>query len=116
VIGAVAVLFFLFDCVGHLMKPAPVVDAFVREGIPVSLSTGIGVLQLLLLILYVVPRTRLLGAVLMTGYLGGATAVNLRAGDPVFEVIFPVLFGILVWAPLYLLDERSRAIFSFQRQ
>ncbi len=114
-IAALVILFWLFDAVGHMLKPAPVVDAFARQGVALGLSAPIGVLQLLLLAAYLFPRTRLLGAVLMTGYLGGATAINLRAGDPAFEVLFPIIFGILIWGPPYLLDERCRAIFRFER-
>lgn len=113
-IGSVTILFLLFDIFGKLVRPQPVVDAFVREGIPVSLAPFIGSLLLLLVILYLVPTTRVLAAILMTGYFGGAVAVNLRAGAPLFEVLFPVIMGILVWAPVYLLDERVRAVLAFR--
>jgi hypothetical protein len=115
VVGAVAVLFLLFDAVSHIAKPAPVVDAFAREGIPLGLAAGLGFLELALLVLYLIPRTAILGAILLTGYLGGAVSVNLRAGDPPFEIVFPVLFGVLVWAPLYLSDDRLRALFPLRR-
>lgn len=115
VIGALAVLFLLFDVFGKLTRPAQVVDAFVREGIPISLAPVIGILLLALIVLYLIPRTSIFGAILMTGYLGGATAVNLRAGDPPFEVIFPIIMGVWIWAPLYLCNERVRAIMPLQR-
>jgi uncharacterized membrane protein len=75
----------------------------------------IGVLLLALTILYVVPRTSVFGAVLLTGYFGGACATNMRAGFGAFETLFPVIFGILVWAPVYLLDERVRALIPMRR-
>ena len=62
------------------------------------------------MVIYLIPRTSTFGAVLLTGYLGGAVATNLRAGDPAFEVVFPILFGVLLWAPPFLRDERVRAL------
>jgi hypothetical protein len=110
IIGALTVLFLVFDAIGKFLKPQPVADAFARLGLPIALAPAIGTLLLLLVVLYVIPRTRITAAILLTGYLGGAIAVNLRAGDPVFETLFPALVGILVWMPLYLLDERLRSI------
>ena len=110
VIAALTVLFLAFDAVGKFLKPQPVADAFARLGLPISLAPAIGTLLLTLVVLYVVPKTRVLAAVLLTGYLGGAIAVNLRAGDPAFETLFPAIVGLLVWIPPYLLDERVRAL------
>lgn len=108
---AIVVLFWLFDAIGHIMKPAPVVDAFVRQGVPLQMAPIIGVLQLVLLAVYLTPRLSILGLVLETGYLGGAVAINARAGSHMFETLFPVIFAVLVWAPVYLRNERLRAIF-----
>jgi hypothetical protein len=107
---AVAVLFLAFDGIGKLATPVQVVDAFTRLGIPMSAATGLGILQLACLVLYVIPRTAVLGAVLLTGFLGGAIAIHVRAGGTPFELLFPVIIGGLVWAPLYLRDERVRQL------
>src|SRR5687767_8714341 len=82
VLGALVVLFLLFDAVIHVMKIPPVVEAFTQLGYPVSASVPLGIIELVCLALYVVPRTSFLGAVLLTGYLGGAVAIHLRIGSP----------------------------------
>ena len=110
VLSTLAVLFLLFDAVGKLIMPAQVVQAFVRLGFPASLGIGIGILLLICTLLYAIPRTAILGAVLLTGYLGGAVAIQMRAGMPLFETDFPVLFGLLVWAGIYLRDTRLRKL------
>jgi len=109
---ALVILFMLFDSTAHLLKPAPVVEAFNRLGYPLSASVGIGVVELLCLIAYAVPRTALLGAVLLTGVLGGAIATHVRAGSPVFEAyIFPAILGLVIWGGIWLRDARLRAMF-----
>ena len=90
-----------------LIKPTEVVAEFARLGYPESLVVGIGILELVCTVIYIVPRTSVLGAILLTGYLGGATATHVRVGDP---FIPPVLGGALVWAGLYLRDARIRAL------
>jgi hypothetical protein len=114
ILSTLAVLFMLFDSAGHIVKPAPVVQAFAQLGIPLHLAVTLGVIQLICIILYVIPQTAVLGAVLVTGYLGGAVAIHMRAGNPLFECIFPILIGILFWAGLLLRDSRLRNI-SFQQ-
>jgi DoxX-like family len=104
ILTVLAGLFLIFDGVGKLMMPVPVVEAFGRLGFPVSLGPGIGILLLVCTLVYLVPRTAILGAVMLTGFLGGAVAIQMRAGSPLFETVFPVLFGILVWAGIYLRD------------
>ena len=109
------VALFLLDAVGHMAKPAPVVDAFARLGYPLSASLGIGIVELLCLVVYVIPRTEVLGAVLLTGILGGAIATHLRVGSPLFEAyIFPFLVGLLVWGGIWLRDARLRALFPLR--
>jgi hypothetical protein len=111
IMTALAVLFLLFDGVIHVMKIAPVMEAFAQLGYPASLARGIGVLELACLALYVVPRTSVLGGILMTGYLGGAIASSLRVGNPLFsQVLFPVYVAMLLWGGLYLRDQRLRAL------
>ena len=105
--SALPVLMLLFSGVMKLLKPAAVVTEFGRLGYPESVILGIGILELLCTVVYLIPRTAVLGAILLTGYLGGATATHVRVGDP---FIFPVIFGALLWLGLYLRDERLRTL------
>ena len=109
ILTIVTVLFMLFDITGHFVKPAPVIDAFARLGIPISLSVAIGIILLICIILYAIPRTAILGALLLTGYLGGAVSIHLRAESSLFETTFPILLGILAWAGIYLREDHLRA-------
>jgi hypothetical protein len=112
IISALAVLFLLFDSVIHIIRIGPVDQGFADLGYAVSLARPLGIIELVCVIFYVIPRTSVLGAVLLTGYLGGAVATNLRVGAPLFShVLFPVYVGILLWGGLYLRDIRVRAIF-----
>src|SRR5579884_3842023 len=88
IIGALSVLFLAFDAVGKFARPQAVVDAFSRLGMSVDVAPLIGTILLALVVLYVIPRTRRLSAILLTGYLGGAVAVQLRAGSSLFETLF----------------------------
>ena len=116
IISALPVLFLLFDSVIHIIVPAPVVEAFAQLGYARSLSLPLGIIELICVILYVIPRTSVLGAVLLTGYLGGAVATNLRVGLGLFShVLFPVYVGVLLWGGLYLRDRELRAIFPVKR-
>lgn len=108
VVSALPVLMLLFSGVMKVMKPAPVVQGFAHYGYPERLILLIALLEIASTIIYVIPRTTVLGAILMTGYLGGATATNVRVGDPSFVVT--VILGILVWLGLYLRDQRLRAL------
>jgi DoxX-like family len=110
VISGVVVLFLLFDGITKLLKVPQVVDATIRIGFPVTTIVGIGITLLVCTAIYAVPKTSILGVILLTGYLGGATAAQLRAGSPVFETLFPVIFGVLAWLGLYLRDHRLRAL------
>ena len=112
---SLAGLFLLFDAAGKLTVPIFVVQAFNRLGIPVDLSVGIGVLLLVCTAFYLIPRTAVLGAVLITGYLGGAVAIHLRAGSSTFETVFPILFAILAWAGIYLREPRLCALLPLRR-
>ncbi|MGC2635965.1 MAG: DoxX family protein [Acidobacteriaceae bacterium] len=111
IITGLIALFMLFDAAMKFAKPQPVADAFVRTGWPIDLSVTLGVLLLTSTVLYLIPRTAILGAILLTGYLGGAVATNLRLHNPWFSnTLFPVYFGILVWAALWLRDSRVAAL------
>jgi hypothetical protein len=110
-ISAVIVLLLVLDGVMKFFKPKPVVDAFAHLGIPIELDFAIGTLLLLCTLLYAVPATSILGAILLTGYLGGAVMSHLRAGDPLFtHVLFPTYLGSLIWLGLYLRDPRLRVL------
>jgi hypothetical protein len=109
--SALPVLFLLMDGVMKLVKPEFVVKATVQLGYPESVIFGLGIVVLVCVILYVVPRTAVLGAILLTGYLGGAVATHVRVGDSLFShALFPVYFAILLWGGLYLREERLRAL------
>ena len=113
ILTALAAAFLLFDGVMKLVKPPVVVKATVELGYPESTIVGIGVVLLVCTILYLIPRTSILGAVLLTGYLGGAVASNVRVGNPLFShVLFPVYVGAMVWGGLYLRDTRLRTLIS----
>jgi hypothetical protein len=113
--SAIPVLFLLIDGVAKLIKPAPVVEATVRLGYPESVITGLGTLLLVRTVVDVVPRTSILGAIMLTGYLGGATAIHVRIGDPLFPIVFPSIVGVLIWGGLFLCDERLRALMPLRR-
>jgi len=110
VLSTLIVLFMLMDAGMKLVQPTPsfVVDAEVKLGYPVSTTFGIGLVLLLSTILYAIPRTSVLGAILLTGYLGGACSTHVRVQDGTFNMVFPVIFGIILWAGLYLRDGRVR--------
>jgi DoxX-like family len=114
IVSALAVLFLVMDGVTHLIKPAPVAEAFNRLGFPLSLSVELGIIELVCVVVYAIPRTSILGAILLTGYLGGAVATHLRVLDPVFDTTFPIVIGALVWGGLYLMDARLRALVPFK--
>ena len=114
VISGLVTAFMLFDAVGKFVKPAAVVEAFARTGWPIELSATIGAILLFCTILYVVPQTSVLGAILLTGYLGGAVATNLRLENPLFShTLFPVYFGVLVWVGLWLREPALEPVFPF---
>ncbi len=111
ILSGLVVLFLIPDAIIKFIKPAPVIDAFARLGWPMSTSVTLGILLLLCTALYAIPRTSVLGAVLLTAYLGGAVATHLRVGDPLFShVLFPTYLGIMLWLGLYLREGRLRAL------
>ena len=112
ILSALGILFLLFDSVIHLIVIQPVVDAFKQLGYPVDVAVPLGIIELVCLIIYVIPRTSILGAVLLTGYLGGAVATQVRVSAPLFSTeLFPIYIGVLIWGGLYLRDERLRTLF-----
>ncbi len=102
--------FLLVDGGMKLFKPAAVVKATLQLGYPESAIVGLGIVLLASTLLYLIPRTAILGAVLLTGYLGGAVATNVRVNGPFFNIIFPIFFGALLWGGLWLRDRRLREL------
>jgi hypothetical protein len=114
VLSGAAVLFLLMDGAMKLAKPAVVVQATRQLGYPDSAIAAIGLLLLTCTLLYVFPRTAILGAVLLTGYLGGAVASHVRAGNGWFPVVFAVMVGAVLWAGLWLRDLRVRNLLPWE--
>jgi hypothetical protein len=112
-ISVLSIAFLLFDAIIHFANPQPVIDAFAMLGIPDRLHTAIAVIELGCIVLYAIPRTNVLGAILLTGYLGGATAIAVRAD---YQWYFSVFIGVLVWAGLYLRDDGVRALMPLRRR
>ena len=113
IVSALVVLFLVFDGVVKVLKLAVAVEGTARLGYPAGLVMGIGIVELVCVVAYVIPRTSVLGAILLTGYLGGATATQVRLEDPWF--FFPVVIGVLLWGGLYLRDARLRALIPVDR-
>lgn len=113
VMSTLPVLMLLMSAAMKFVKPPPVVEGFAHLGLPASLALGLGILELACAAVYMVPQTSVLGAILLTGYLGGATFAHLRVGDPYFA---PVILGVLVWGGLFLRDPRLRALIPLRRQ
>ena len=112
VISVLMILFLLFDAVMKLIKPSFIVKASEQAGLSEHLIVPIGLTLLVSTLLYAAPRTAVLGAILLTGYLGGATFALVRLGQPFF---FSIVCGVLVWAGLYLRDSRLRALLPTTR-
>jgi hypothetical protein len=114
--SGLVILFLLLDGAMKLIPLDVVLKASEPLGIPASLARTLGVLTLGCTLLYAFPRTAVLGAILLTGYLGGAVATHLRVGDPLFtHVLFGVYLGLLAWGGLYLRDGRLRTLIPLQR-
>jgi DoxX-like family len=116
IMSALAALFLFVDGIGKLLKPAPVVEGTLQLGYPESVIVGLGIVLLSCAILYVIPRTAVFGAILLTGYLGGAIATHVRVGSPLFShILFPLYVAVLLWGGLYLRDERLGALIPLRR-
>jgi len=116
VLSGLFVLLLALDAVMKFAKPAAVVEGTVKLGYPESVITPLGVVLLVSTVLYAVPRTAVLGAILLTGYLGGAVATHVRVGDPLAtHTLFPVYIGVLLWLALVMRDARLRALLPIRR-
>jgi hypothetical protein len=113
VMSALPVLLILLGSVMKLVKTASVLEGFARAGLPERLILPVGLIELVCVVVYVIPRTSVLGAILVTGLLGGATITTLRVGDPTYPM--PVVLGMLAWGGLYLRDIRLRALIPLRR-
>jgi hypothetical protein len=113
IMSAVPVLMVLMAAVMKLIKAAPVVEGTVRAGFAETLIVPIGILELICVVVYLIPRTAVLGAILLTGLLGGATVTTLRMGDPTFPM--PVVLGMMAWGGLWLRDVRVRELIPLRR-
>ena len=109
-VSGLPALFLLVDGVAKLFKPAPVVEATVRLGYPESVIVPLGIVLIAVTILYLIPVTSILGAILVTGYLGGAVATHVRFNEGIFPIVFPVIIGALIWLGLYLRDAQLRTL------
>ncbi len=110
VVSALVAAFLFFDAGIKVMMLEPAVEGSVQLGYPGGTVFGIGLALIVSTALYAVPRTAFMGAILLTGYLGGAVATQVRVEDPWF--LFPPFVGVLAWGGLYLCDERVRALVS----
>jgi DoxX-like protein len=116
ILSGIAILFLLFDSFGKLAKAQAVIEGTVKLGYPESSIVPIGVILLVCTVLYAIPRTAVLGAILLTGYLGGAVATNLRVGNPLFlYILFPIYVAGFIWGGLYLREDRLRELLPVRR-
>jgi DoxX-like family len=113
IVSALPVLSLLFSGVMKLVKPPAVLQGFAQYGYPESQILIIGILELSCTVIYAIPRTSVLGAILLTGYLGGATATNVRVGNPAFYIT--VFLGLLAWVGLYLREDRLHALVPLRK-
>ena len=107
IVSALPVLMLLMSGITKVMKPPFVMEGFKHLGLPEHLALGLGILELACTLVYVIPQTAVLGAILLTGYLGGAVVSHLRVGD---QFVGPIIFGVLLWAGLFLRDKRLRVL------
>jgi sorbitol-specific phosphotransferase system component IIC len=115
IVPTLVVLFCAFDGLMKVIKEPHVIAASAQFGFSPSEMVLIGVLMLACTVLYAIPRTAILGAVLLTGYLGGAVLANIHVGHPLFECIFPVIFGALAWGGIFVREARLRELIPFRK-
>ena len=114
ILSAIPVLFLLIDSIGKFIKPEPVVAGTLELGYRESVIVPLGIILLISVVLYIIPKTSIFGAILLTGYLGGAVATHVRLSNPLFtHQLFPVYLGVLLWLGLYLRDIRIRSLLPF---
>ena len=104
--SGLVVLFLLFDSITKVMKVRAVIEASAQLGYPVNAIVTIGIILLVCTVFYIIPQTAVLGTILLTGYLGGAVAANLRIGSAMFNTFFPIVFAALAWVGIFLREPR----------
>jgi len=114
IISAVVVLFLLFDSITKVMEVRVVMEASAQLGYPANTIFTIGIILLVCTMFYIIPQTAVLGAILLTGYLGGAVAANLRIGTSMFNTLFPIVFAALAWTGIFLRESRLGALIPFR--
>jgi hypothetical protein len=112
IISGIVVLFMLFNCSIALVKPAFARAGFTHLGYPERVAPGVAMLMFVCTMIYAIPQTSILGVILLTGYLGGATASHLRIGEPFY---LPIVVGVLVWIGICLREQRLRALVPLRR-
>jgi hypothetical protein len=116
VLSGIAIIFLLFDGITKLMMIPPVIEGTKRLGYPIELIPVIAIILLICTMLYIIPGTSVFGAILLTGYLGGAVASNFRIESPLFSnTLFPVYFAIIIWGGIFLRDKRIGALIPFRK-
>jgi hypothetical protein len=116
ILSGIAILFLLADSFGKLVKAQAVIEGTLKLGYPESSIVPIGIILLVCVIVYAIPRTAVLGAIMLTGYLGGAVATNLRVGAPLLlYILFPIYVAGLVWGGIYLREDRLRQVLPVRR-
>ena len=116
IMSGLVALFLLFDSVVKVLKLPIAVEGTTQLGYPENVVVAIGIVQLLCLIVYLIPRAAIFGAILLTGYLGGAIATHVRVGSPLFShLLFPIYVAVLVWGGVYARFPRLRALIPLQR-
>ena len=117
VLTALVALFLTFDTVIKVLRLAPAIQATTELGYPADTVLWIGMIELVCVVLYLAPRTSVLGALLLTGYLGGAIATHVRLGSPLLShTLFPIYVALLLWGGLYLRETRLRGLIPFRHQ
>jgi DoxX-like protein len=115
ILSVLPALFLLFASAMNLVKSDQVVEGTVKYGYAESVIRPLGIVLLICVVIYLVPRTSVLGAILLTGYLGGAVATHVRAQEGLFTILFPVIFGALLWGGLVLRDAKLRTFLPLRR-
>ena len=116
IMSGLVALFLLFDGALKVLKLPLAVEGTTQLGYPEHVVVGIGIVELVCLLLYLVPQISIFGAILLTGYLGGAIATHVRVGSPVWShVLFPIYVAVLAWGGLFLRSSRLRDLIPVQR-
>ncbi|HEY6805710.1 MAG TPA: DoxX family protein [Pyrinomonadaceae bacterium] len=110
ILSGLPILFLLMDGIMKIVKPAFVVTETVRLGFPETVIVPLGIVLIICTLLYLLPTSAVLGAILLTGYLGGAVATHVRMFEGAFPIVLPVVLGVMIWGGLYLRDARIRAL------